>query len=1181
MTSYELSDRFTTERGTVFLSGTQALTRIPVEQILIDRRAGHDTAALVTGYPGSPLGGFDTAMARTARLSPDLPIVCRPAVNEEYAATAVMGSQLAAAQPDHHYDGVIGLWYGKAPGVDRATDALRHAVYAGTSALGGAVAIVGDDPMAKSSTVPSSSAGVLSDLHMPLLYPGDPAAALDLGRHAIALSRHSGLWSALKIVSDVADGTATVAVDIDRVQPVLPEVDGLEYTRMPEGRLLTPLTVDLEQEIYEVRYELARAYASANRLNRVTADPADAWLGVVASGITYREVLEAFHRLGLVDEDAIAACGVRLIEMQMPIPFDARTVRHFARGLDEIFVIEEKQPNMELLIKDALYSARERPAVLGKQDEDGLALIPGFGGLDADSIVSGLRARLEPRVADRLAPPPPAERELIPVAAGSAARSPFYCSGCPHNRSTEVPDGTLVGAGIGCHTMALLMDPDRVGDIAGITPMGNEGTQWVGMADFVEREHFIQNLGDGTYFHSGQLAITAAIAAEVNITYKLLYNEAIAMTGGQQPQGLLSVPEIAALLCTQGASQVLITTDDTAKYRSRQLPAGVEVWSRDRLIEAQEHLATVPGTTVLIHDQACAAQLRRQRRRGRAETPTERVVINHRVCEGCGDCGEVSNCLSVQPVDTEYGRKTRIDQTSCNFDYSCLEGDCPSFMTVRTGPRRLRRLFGRLGRDQGDPPATTPNARLDALLAEPLPDPVLVVPADDVAIRIAGIGGTGVVTVAQVVATGAMLDGFTVRGLDQIGLSQKAGPVVSDLRLARDDERATNRLGAQQADVILAFDQLVAASEKGVLPASATRTVVVGSTSPTPTGAMITHPEVTLPGADTLDDRLAVVTRPGQRHWADAVDLATRAFGDAQTANMLVTGMAVQAGALPVDPGRIEEAIALNGVTVDTNIASFRLGRHVLADAAQVEEVLGAQSAITAEDSPDPVIALRAQDSVLADRVEALDLSDGATATVARNTADLIGYQDRVLAEHFLATVEETAGAERRVAPGSERLVTAVAYGLHKLTAYKDEYEVARLILEPEGRAAAEALAATGGSVRYRLHPPILRALGWRRKIALGRWSHPMFRLLRASRRLRGTVADPFRWAQVRREERRLPEEYRVALTVAFNRLGADQMDTAIAIAELPDVVRGYEDLKLRRMAEFRERLAHLVARLD
>ena len=579
----------------------------------------------------------------------------------------------------------------------------------------------------------------------------------------------------------------------------------------------------------------------------------------------------------------------------------------------------------------------DRPIVVGKHDEEGVELVPGYGSLDADAILPALRRRLEPRVGHRLAPVPHSVPIHLPIV--DLARTPFYCSGCPHNRSTVVPDGALVGAGIGCHTMALLMDPDRVGSIAGVTAMGNEGMQWLGMYDFVDRDHFFQNLGDGTYFHSGQLAITAAIAADANITFKLLYNGVVAMTGGQLPPGQLSVPEVAAVLLDQGVNEVLITTDDARAYRHVKLPGGVKVWSRDRIIEAQEYLATVPGVTVLIHEQACAAELRRQRKRGLVATPTQRVVINHRVCEGCGDCGRVSNCLSVQPFDTPFGRKTHIDQTTCNLDYSCLEGDCPAFVTIETAARP-RWWPTRRRRQMPEPTAATPAAApphdagtdVDALLSSPLPAPEVVIEPHDVTIRMVGIGGTGVVTAAQVIGTAAMLAGYRVRGLDQVGLSQKAGPVVSDLHLTLNHDAESNRLGAGQADVLLVFDTLVAASHLGTKPSDPDRTVVVGSSSSTPPGALITHPDTPMPAFADLEAVLGQVTRRDRAHWADAEHITHVALGDATTANVFVVGMALQAGALPIDPEYVEQALELNGVQVDTNLAALRLGRRMIAD---------------------------------------------------------------------------------------------------------------------------------------------------------------------------------------------------------------------------------------------------------
>jgi len=1141
---YQLEDRYRADHGRTFLTGIQALARIPIQQLRVDRANGLHTAAFVSGYQGSPLGGFDVEVARAAALVPDLAIVNQPAVNEELAATAVMGSQLVAEQPDCRYDGVLGIWYGKAPGLDRAGDALRHAVFAGTSRHGGAIAIVGDDPAAKSSTLPSSSDAALVDLHMPILYPGDVQEVLDLGMHAVALSRITGLWTALKIVAAVADGNGTVDLDPEHVVPVVPDltIDGRPYEHHPDGQLLTPHTLELERDFREARSELVRRYTIANHLNHTTIDPPDAWIGLVASGFTYHELLHALGRLGLTTHAEIAAVGIRLLHMRVPVPFAPSIIRTFARGLDEILIVEEKNPTLEWLVKDALYGGPDQPRVVGKTHPDGRTLMPNHGILDADTILVGLRERLSARLADRLTPEPTVrEHALLPL---SIERTPYFCSGCPHNWGTKVPEDALVGAGIGCHGMVLLMDEDKVGKSAGITAMGSEGTQWIGMSPFVEREHFTQNIGDGTFFHSGQLAIQAAVAADVRMTYKLLYNGTVAMTGGQDATGGVGVPQIASILLAHGVARILITTEDTARYKGVRLPADIQVWDRTRIIEAQEVLAAVDGVTVLIHDQACAAQTRRLRKRGKAETPGFRVVINHRLCEACGDCGEVSNCLSVQPVETDLGVKTTIDQSSCNLDASCLEGDCPSFMTVAVDP---------------DDPATAEvpgSYRSGGLVA-----PVAIGDTGQVDIRLAGIGGTGVVTVAQILATAAMIDGFDVRGLDQTGLSQKAGPVISDLRLSRNGPRASNLVGEAGADVILAFDLLVGASAKTMHAAGVEQTVMVASTSETPTGSMVGHPEKDLPTVEELVGRADSRTRSGLNRFVDASAISRSLFGDAAPANVLLLGVAVQAGAIPVDPASVERAIGLNGVAVDRNRAAFRAGRRWAMD----------PSAFDSADDPDGRTSSTTMDvpelpADLRTRVEVLDGRTGLGPLIGLLAADLVGYQDARCASGYLDLVEAASTAEQGASAGSVRLTEAVARGLHKLTAYKDEYEVARLLIGPEGRSAAASIGGPGAAVTWRLHPPFLRTLGMTKKLAIpATIGRPAMWLLSKGRRLRGTALDPFGRAEVRRLERTLVTEYRSAIGRVLDGLTVDGLEDAVATAALAMDVRGYEEIKMAR----------------
>ncbi len=1154
---YRLADRYERVEGRVLLSGIQALARIPIEQLRRDRVAGLNTAAMISGYPGSPLGGFDLEVARALAIADDLPIIHQPAVNEELGATTIMGSQLAAARPDARYDGVVGIWYGKAPGLDRAGDALRHGVFAGSSTHGGAIALVGDDPACSSSTMPSSSDASLVDLHMPILYPGTVAECLELGLHAIAMSRATGLWSAMKIVTPIADGSSTVDLPVFDRDPVMSsiEIDGRPWTRTPSAHFLgAARMLEVEREFREVRLPLAMQYGIDNAINRIAVNPRDAWIGLVATGFTFRELRDALRRLGFATDQQLEAAGIRLLQLRMPVPFDAGLVRRFATGLDEIVVVEEKNPTLEWLIKDALYGGPDQPRVVGKRHEDGTTLMRAWGQLDADSIIAGLRVRLSARLADRLRPEPtaPTARQLIPLAVN---RAPFFCSGCPHNWGTKVPAGALVGAGTGCHGMTLLMDEDRVGEGIGITAMGNEGAQWVGMEPFVESDHLFQNYGDGTFFHSGQLALQYCIGAGKNITFKILYNGTVAMTGGQDSTASVGVPELATILLAHGVQRVAITTEDPERYRHLALPPGVHVHDRSAIVAVQAELQATPGVTVLIHDQYCAAELRRDRKRGKVAAPTQRVVINHRICEGCGDCGDVSNCLSVQPIDTPLGRKTSIDQASCNFDFSCLAGDCPAFMVVD-----IDESAARAPAQDGD--------------TSSVPDPIdRFADRDLVRIRLAGIGGTGVVTVAQILATAAMFDGWEVSGLDQTGLSQKAGPVVSDVILARPGVATSNVIGVGQADVLVGFDALAAAGNTALAGADPATTVVIASSTATPTGVMITHPDLAYPH-ESIGRRLDASSVA--RHEVDATRLAHRLTGSAAQANLVLFGVAFQSGNVPVSIEAIEQAIELNGVAVAANLAAFDWGRRWMHDPGAVE-----RSAMSDPDATS-VVSVPDLPADLASRIRVIvgDAHAELAATIEMLAADLVGYQDEAYARRFVDDVERAARAERDVDPSSTRLTEAVARSLHKLMAYKDEYEVARLMLLPEARRAAEAVGGRGARVGWKLHPPLLKALGRADKLTFASWTAPAFSALRSAKRLRGTAFDPFGRTKMRRTERALPEEFRAALDVVFEHLDRSTLDQAVAIADLPDLVRGYEDLKLHRVAEYRAQMSAALAEI-
>jgi indolepyruvate ferredoxin oxidoreductase len=1156
-TDYRLADRYAVDDGRVFLSGSQALARVAVEQLRADRRAGWRTAAFVSGYPGSPLANFDrdaAAAARQAELD-GLQMVVQPGLNEELAATSVMGSQLASTRPNATVEGVIGIWYGKGPGIDRASDALRHAVFAGTSARGGAVAYVGDDPKAKSSTIPSSSDATLVDLHIPFMYPGDVQEAIDLGRHAVAMSRASGLWTGMKIVDAVADGSGTVELAPDRITPVMPvwEVDGRPWMPTPSGRLLTPYTLDAEREFHEIRLPVAKLYAAANHLNSIRVHGPNDWIGLAACGYTYREMLDSLRLLGLSDADALRAAGVRLLKLDMPVPLDAELVRRFADGLTEIVVVEEKNPTLEWLVKDALYGTTNRPMVHGKTAPDGTTLVPTTGALDVDNIAAALRLRLQTRLADRLRPAPATPRQLIPL---TVTRTPYFCSGCPHNTSTKVPDGAVVGGGIGCHSMVMFQEEDRVGDIVGLTAMGNEGAQWIGMSHFVETDHLIQNIGDGTLFHSGLLAVRAARASGVNITYKILYNGAVAMTGGQDPQGQLDVPHLVQALLAEGVQRIIVTTDDLLRYRPGTLPEGVPAWGRSRLIEAQQELAKVPGCTVLIHDQRCAAEKRRDRKRAKLADPGFRVVINERVCEGCGDCGDQSNCLSVQPVDTPFGRKTRIDQASCNLDLTCLQGDCPSFMLVATG-------------DQRNAVSSSRSTAAAVAAAAPAVGDATVHPlGDGFTLRMAGIGGTGVVTVSQVIGTAAMLDGLHVRGLDQTGLSQKAGPVVSDLRILRHVPQGSNRVSSGEVDVLLAFDQLTAAQDAQLAGASADRTVALVNAAQIPTGAMVIHPDRAFPGGEVAD---RLVQRTATQHHIDAGRLVPALIGDEATSNVFMVGAAAQLGLLPVTVESLRRAITLNGVSVDKNLRAFEWGRAAVADADGTRLAAGMPPGIGAG-------VWGAAGSAGEESVDAL---------IDRLADDLRGYQSARYANRFRTSLAPI------LAVGDDDLSATAARSLHKLMAYKDEYEVARLLLMPSSAAAAAAAVAGQPSgrrhrVKHLLHPPALRSMGMRRKLRLGLTARPTFVVLRALRRLRGTPFDAFGWASLRRIERAMIPEFEQALATLAERVGTAgnrpsgastlSLAEARSIANLPDQVRGYEHLKRQRAVAYRAALAEALS---
>jgi indolepyruvate ferredoxin oxidoreductase len=1140
-----LADRFEAEEGEFFLSGIQALVRVLLDRRRRDTAAGLNTAAFVCGYPGSPLGGFDRELERQGALLADLGVVHRPGLNEDLAATAVMGSQVASTFEQAQVDGVLGIWYGKAPGLDRAVDAMRHAVYAGASPLGGAVVLVGDDPASKSSTLPSASERVLAEMSIPVFFPGTMQEILDYGVHAVEMSRRSGLWTALKMVTPVADGTGTADVSRHRVE--VAESRRTHADRVSGRQLSPPESNEIERELGDW-LDVARDYGVKNHLNQIVVDPPHPWLAIVAGGFTYHQTVEALSSLGLGLGD-LYDNGIRLVKIGLLYPLDRDDIRSWGEQAQEMLVVEEKRPFLEHAIKEALYGMAGCPRVVGKLDDDGTELIPGWGTLESRRLTDPLRRVLRRRLPEDALPPVVVAEVVTPLLAPSESRSAFFCSGCPHTTSLKVPDGFSVGAGIGCHGMVKVLPAKRVGDIVTVTQMGGEGAQWAGIEPFVAPTPFVQNLGDGTLMHSGYLAIRFAVAAQLHMTYKILYNSAIAMTGGQSPVGMMGVPDLCRTLTAEGVAAIIITTEDTGRYRGVNLPAGVKVVDRADMIAAQEQLAALPGVTILIHDQACAAELRRQRKTGEAPTPDHRLVINTSVCEGCGDCGEKSACLSLQPVMTEFGRKTAIQQTSCNFDFSCLQGDCPSFMEVR--PKK---------RGSG----TRPTRPTPPAVPVELPEPVLVVGPELVSIRMPGIGGTGVVTVAQILGVAAGLDGKQVAGVDQTGVSQKAGPVVSELRISIGDETAD---AATDIDVLLALDLIVAVAPNNLAGLRADRTVVVGSTSTTQTGAMVVDSRLPYPDTSAMQAEIERRTKPGSSCWVDAFGATQALFGDTTTANVFVLGAAYQHGVLPVRADAIEEAIVLNGTAVATNQAAFRWGRCAVAAPEQLEALLtvrgGAGATLPAEVETD-LVGRRFEPTL--------------EALVRTRAVDLMGYQGRSVVTRYLAGVDAAWRAEQAANPASTLFTATVARNLHRVIAYKDEYEVARLLTSPGAIAQAEAVGGPGARVTWKLHPPMLRALGRQRKMSFGRWTRPVMQALRHGRVVRGTSLDPFGYAEVRREERRLINEYEALCRRLGDELSATGLERAAEVAALVGQVRGYEGVKLRNLATYRAELAAALA---
>jgi indolepyruvate ferredoxin oxidoreductase len=1164
-----LDDKYTLERGRAFLTGTQALIRLPMQQRIRDAHAGLNTAGFVTGYRGSPLGSVDQTAMKAKKYLDAQHVRFHPGVNEDLAATSIWGTQQVNLFEGALYDGVFGMWYGKGPGVDRCGDVFKHANMAGTSPHGGVLVLAGDDHAAKSSTTAHQSEHILKACGIPVLYPSTVQEYLDYGLHGWAMSRYTGLWVAMKCVTDIVESGAAVDLDPDRVQIVLPQ----DFQLPPGGLNIRWPDAVLEQEARMSNYKwyAALAYARANKLNRIVWDSPRARIGIITAGKSYLDTRQALADLG-IDETVARDIGIRLYKVGMTWPLEAEGVREFAQGLEEILVVEEKRQILEYQVKEELYNWRDdvRPRVVGKFDDTGEWsnthqaghgewLLPATYELNPAQIARAIASRIsryfaghpiEQKVRERIAYLE-AKEAVLKVSAPDPAkdRIPHFCSGCPHNTSTRVPEGSRALAGIGCHYMALWMDRET----ATFTHMGAEGATWIGAAPFTSEKHVFSNLGDGTYYHSGLLAIRAAVAGKVNITYKILYNDAVAMTGGQTVDGPIDPAMISRQIAAEGVHPIIVVTDEPDKYPAGiDWAPGVTIRHRSELDAVQRELREVQGVSAMIYDQTCASEKRRRRKRNEYPDPAKRVVINEAVCEGCGDCSVQSNCLSVEPLETEFGRKRQINQSSCNKDYSCVNGFCPSFVTVEGGQLRKPKK------------AAVAEAGKPAPAQASLPAPALPDTREPYGILVTGIGGTGVVTVGQILAMAAHVEGKGCSVLDMSGLAQKGGPVLSHVRLADHPEQIfSTRVGTGAADLVIGCDEIVTAGRDALSRMGEGRTHAVINATGTPTAAFVRNPDWQFPEAGAQQD-INRACGAGRTEFVDAGRIATALMGDTIATNMFMLGYAWQKGWVPLAEASVLKAIELNGVSVAFNTQAFAWGRVAAHDLASVEKLARASA-------PAQVIEFK--------RAPGLD------DVIARRVAFLTGYQNASYAAQYTDLVTRVRQAESAVVEAGKplRLTETVARYYFKLMAYKDEYEVARLHADPAFAQKIAGMFEGDYKVKFHMAPPLLArrdSKGHLVKREFGPWMMRAFRLLARMRGLRGSALDVFGHTAERRTERELIVHYRETLLGLLPTLSSDNLAQMIALAAIPEDIRGYGHVKERHLAAARAKEAVLLAQL-
>lgn len=1191
---YTLEDKFTRTQGRIYLSGVQALVRLPLMQRLRDQAAGLNTGGFISGYRGSPLGGFDLELWRAKKHLAEAGVKFTPGLNEDLGATMVWGTQQTNLFPGAKVDGVYAMWYGKGPGVDRCGDVFKHGNAAGTSKHGGVLALAADDHACRSSTLPHGSEGEFTSAMMPILNPAGVQDILDMGLIGWAMSRYTGRWVGFKTIAETVESSASVEVNPFALQIVTPEdfdmpVGGLNI-RWPDPPL------DQEMRLHRYAVKAAQAFARANRIDRLVVDSPNARLGIVTTGKSYLDVLQALEYLGL-DARACSDLGIRVYKVGMTWPLEPVGIRDFARGLEDILVVEEKHSFIESQMKELFYNFEgRRPSIVGKFDESGEWILPSTNELTPARIAGVIARRIQrfhdsEHMRDVLRWMDEKESELA-LPRANFPRVPHYCSGCPHNTSTKVPEGSRGLAGIGCHYMVTWMDRDT----DTFTQMGGEGVTWCGQAAFTDTQHVFQNLGDGTYFHSGSLAIRQSVAAGVNITYKILYNDAVAMTGGQPVDGTLSVPQIAHQVRSEGVQTIVVLSDDIEKWSDHSIfPSGVEFFDRRELDATQKRLREVKGVSVLIYDQTCATEKRRRRKRGKIVDPKKRVFVNTLVCEGCGDCGQKSFCVSVLPKDTEFGRKREIDQSNCNKDYSCVEGFCPSFVTVHGGaPRKGKKVSA----------------------AERLADIPMPTFASDLSqpwnILITGVGGTGVVTIGALLGMAGHLEGRGSTVLDQTGLAQKGGAVTTHIRIARTPEDIhAVRIAAGEADLVLGCDMVVVNDYWALSKIRADRTEVVLNTYEAMPGTFTTRPDMQFPATDIV---AAVQHALGGKSplLIDATQIANGLMGDAIASNLFILGYAWQKGLVPLSFDSIMRAVELNGAAVEMNKTAFAWGRLAVVDADAVFEAAGivrnAQTAAekTPRDLPmlpprpsegresglaDALAATRREDELRhvpghGDEVAFLPLDDARLSrsldeVIARRSGFLADYQNAKYAKRYTDFVAKVRAAEQAKAPGSTDLSEAVARYFFKLMAYKDEYEVARLYTSGDFRRKLEQQFDGDYKLHFHLAPPLLakkNAQGQLQKQEFGPWVFTVFKVLAKFRGLRGGLFDIFGYTEERKSERQLIGDYEKTVAGLLDKLDTGNAGLAAEIASIPEQIRGYGHVKEAHLHKAKAREAELLA---